>query len=45
VLERDRDLECVSGRGFVQGQRRQIVEWTMRQVVGVQEINARAAAA
>src|SRR5438105_3880726 len=41
VLERDRNLERVSGRGLVQGQRGQIVEWTMRQIVRVQEINAR----
>src|SRR4029077_14939176 len=45
VLERDRNLEGVSGRGLVQGQRGQIVEWAMRQIVCVQEINARAATA
>src|SRR6478672_9346073 len=45
VLERDRNLECVSGRGLVQRQRGQIVEWTMRQIVRVEEINARSAAA
>src|SRR5216110_1062549 len=39
VLERDRNLECVSGRGLVQGQRGQIVERAMRQIVCVQEIN------
>src|SRR6266536_3764322 len=45
VLERDRNLECVSGRGLVQGQRGQIVERAMRQIVCVQEINARTATA
>src|SRR5581483_9263680 len=45
VLERDRNLECVSRRGLVQGQRGQIVERTMRQIVCVQEINARTATA
>src|SRR5437762_6389156 len=45
VLERNRNLECVSGRRLVQGQRGQIVERTMRQIVCVQEINARPAAA
>ena len=45
VLERDRNLECVPRRGLVQRQRGQIVERAMRQIVGVQEINARTAAA
>src|SRR5262249_23219721 len=45
VLERDRHLECVSGRGLVKGQRGQIVERTMRQIVCVQEINSRTASA
>src|SRR5436190_23362730 len=45
VLERDWNLECVAGRGFVQGQRGQIVERAMRQIVCVQEINARTATA
>src|SRR5262249_17084189 len=45
VLERDRNLECVSGRGLVQGQRGEIVERAMRQIVCVQEINAGAATA
>src|SRR5262249_60506251 len=39
VLERDRNLECVSGRRLVQGQRGQIVERAMRQIVCVEEIN------
>src|SRR5262249_54151820 len=43
VLERDRNLERVSGRGLVQCQRGQIVERAMRQVGRVQEINARTA--
>src|SRR6476619_6343757 len=45
VLERDRNLECVSGRGLVQGQSSQIVERAMRQIVCIQEINARTATA
>src|SRR5258705_5915132 len=45
VLERDRNLECVSGRGLVQGQCGQVVEWAMREIVCVQEINARSATA
>src|SRR5262245_2344301 len=45
VLERDRNLERVSGRGLVQGQRGQIVEWALRQGVCVQQINARTATA
>src|SRR5438105_14977546 len=40
VLERDRNLECVSGRGLVQGQRGQLVKRAMWQIVCVQEINA-----
>src|SRR5215467_5403499 len=40
VLERDRNLERVSGRGLVQGQRRQIVERTMRMIVWVQKTTA-----
>src|SRR5215510_9329297 len=40
VLERDRNLERMSGRRLVQGQRGQIVERAMRQIVCVQEINA-----
>src|ERR1051325_1916501 len=45
VLERDWNLKCVSGRRLVQGQRRQIVERAMRQIVSVQKINARTATA
>src|SRR5215472_18750591 len=45
VLERDRNLECVSGRGLVQGQRGQIVKRAMRQIECVQKINARTATA
>jgi hypothetical protein len=35
----------VPGRGLVQGQRGQIVEWALRQIVCVQEINAGTATA
>src|SRR5262245_50313135 len=45
VLKRDWNLECVSGRGLMQGQRGQIVERAMRQIVCVEEINARTATA
>src|SRR5215469_3745223 len=45
VLERDRNLKCVSGRGLVQRQRGQIVQRAMRQIVCVQEINTGTATA
>src|ERR1051326_8400081 len=45
MLKRDRNLECMSGSGLVQGQRGQIIERTMWQIVCVQKINPRPATA
>src|SRR5205823_13583488 len=45
VFERDWNLECVDRKSVVKSQRGQIVERAMRQIVCVQEINARTASA
>ena len=45
MLHRDRNLEGMSGRGLMQRERCQVVQRPARQIIGVEQIHARAAAA